>query len=57
MLEGIPKYMKGGSDTPAAHHLFGVTEDVTKRSQADVNLFHHFVAQLMYLSKRARPEI
>ena len=26
-------------------------------SQADADLFHHFLAQLLYLSKRARPDI
>ena len=54
MLDDIPEYMKGESVTPAAHHLFNIAEDTTKLSQADAELFHHFVAQLIYLSKRAR---
>ena len=49
--------MKGESATPAAHHLFDIAEDTTKLSQADADLFHHFVAQLLYISKRARPDI
>ena len=49
--------MKGESATPAAHQLFDIAEDATKLSQADADLFHHFVAQLIYLSKRARPDI
>ena len=57
MLENIPEDMKGESSTPAAHHLFDIAEDATKLSQADADLFHHFVAQLLYLSKRARPDI
>ena len=57
MLDNIPEYMKGESSTPAAHHLFDIVEDATKLSQADPELFHHFLAQLLYLSKRVRPEI
>ena len=55
MVDNIPEDMKGESATPTAHHLFDIAEDVTKLSQADADLFHHFVAQLLYLSKRARP--
>ena len=57
MLDDIPEYIKGESATPAAHHLFDIAEDATKLSQVDANIFHHFVAQLLYLSKRARPDI
>ena len=49
MLEYITKDMKRGSATSAEHHLFYIAEDATKISQADVDLFHHFVAQLLYL--------
>ena len=57
MLDDIPEDMMGESGTPAAHHLFDIAEDATKLSQADAYLFHHFVAQLLYASKRARPDI
>ena len=57
MIDGIPDDMKGKSATPAAHHLFDIAEDATKISQADTDIFHHFVAQLLYLSDRARPDI
>ena len=49
--------MKGESASPAAHHLFEISEDATKLSQVDKDLFHHLVAQLLYLSERARPDI
>ena len=49
--------MKGGSATPAAHHMFGIAEYVTKMFQTDTDLFHLFVAHLLYLSKRARRDI
>ena len=57
ILDNIPEYMKGGSSTPAAHHLFDIAEDITKLSQANADLFHHFVAQLLYISKRECPDI
>ena len=49
--------MKGESATPAAHHLFDIAEDATKLSKADADIFHHFVAQPLNISKRARPDI
>ena len=49
--------MKGESAPPAAHHLFDIAEDATKISQAEADLFHNFLTQLLYLSKSARPDI
>ena len=57
LFDDITEDMKGESVTPAAHHLFYIETDATKLSQADADIFHHFVAQLIYLSKRARPDI
>ena len=57
MIDNIAEDMKGESATPAAHHLFDIAEDATKLSQADADHFHHIVAQLLYLSKRASPDI
>ena len=49
MLDNIPEDMNGESDTTSTHHLFDIAEDETKISQADADLFHQFVAQLLYL--------
>ena len=57
MFDGITEDMKGVSSTPHSHHLFDISEDATKLSQAEADIFHHFVAQLLYLSKMARPDI
>ena len=57
ILDGISEYMKGESATSTAHHLFDVAEDATKLSQANTDFFHHFVVQILYLSKIARPDI
>ncbi|VEU43169.1 unnamed protein product, partial [Pseudo-nitzschia multistriata] len=43
--------------TPASSHLFQTREDDTLLSTKDGELFHHFVAQLLFASKRARPDL
>ena len=57
ILDDISEEIKGESSTPAVHHLFEIAEDETKIYQAGTDIFHQFLAQLLYLSKRARPEI
>ena len=52
-----PSMMKGSSITPAASHLFNVNEAATKLSNKDGDQFHRSVAQLLFLSKRARPDL
>ena len=49
--------MKGGSATPPSYYHFFIAKDATKLSQTDADLFHHFVANLSYLSKQERPDI
>ena len=55
MLDDISEDMKGESATPSAHHIFDIAEDTTKIPWTDTDLFHHFLTQLLYLSKIARP--
>ena len=57
MIDNIPEYMKGESATPATNHLFEIAEDSSKLSHANTDLFHHFLVQLLYLSKREGPDI
>ena len=47
MLAELPPVMDGESRTPAPLHLFEVNEQ----------FFHHYVAKLLFLCKRARPDI
>ena len=49
--------MKGESSTPDARNLFDIAEYGTKLSQADTDHFHYFVAQQLYPSNWARPDI
>ena len=50
--------MPGYAPTPAANHLFQVnTTNPELLDEADTTEFHHYVAKLLFLSKRARPDI
>jgi hypothetical protein len=50
--------MKGTAPSPAANHLFQVNEnDPILLGEDEAEYFHHTVAQLLFLCKRARPDI
>jgi hypothetical protein len=54
MLEDLPMDMDGKSATPAASHLFDVnTEDPVMLDKKRADIFHHNVAKLLFLCKRA----
>ena len=42
--------------TPAAPDLFEIRDDAEKVSPEDAKYFHTYVAKMLYLSKRVRPE-
>ena len=49
--------MSGVAATQAADHLFLVNEQADKLSEEDSQYFHTTTARLLFLSKRARPDI
>lgn len=63
----MPEYVKevlsqmpveGEASTPAANHLFEInTKNPIKLGKAEAEHFHHMTAKLLYLSKRAHPDI
>jgi hypothetical protein len=57
MLNGLPTDMGGESATPAGNHLFQVNENGMKLNEEAAILFHHNTAKLLFLCKRARPDI
>jgi hypothetical protein len=57
ILHDAPKEMRGTAVTPAASHLFQISEDPVYLSEDKSKIFVHFVMQLLYLSQRARPDI
>ena len=57
ILKDMPAEFDGYAATPAANHLFMVNEDATKLDEDKADMFHHNVAKLLFLCKRARPDI
>ena len=58
MLEELPEeWLSGGSGTPANNHMFSVEPESEKLSKKDAVFFHHNVANLLFLLKRARPDM
>jgi hypothetical protein len=58
MLNKLPEDMTGESATPAGDHLFEVNNTNPSRlDEKTAMFFHHNVAKLLFLCKRARPDI
>ena len=57
LLSELPADMDGTATTPAAEHLFKVNKTPTYLNENDAMFFHHNVAKLLFLCKRARPDL
>ena len=57
MLTQLPEDMDGVAMTPAAEHLFKVNDTPTYLNEEEAMFSHHNVAKLLFLCKRARPDI
>ena len=57
ILTSLPDDMKGTAVQPARKYLFTVNEDAIKLDTKTADLFHHYTAQPLFLSKRARPDL
>jgi hypothetical protein len=55
-IEDFPEMITGRAATPAADHLFNVTDkkEVRALEEERVLAFHHTIAQLLFMSTRAR---
>ena len=49
--------MSGSSTSSATRNLFTINDEDSKLSKQDDDSFHRNVAKLLFLSKRARPDI
>ena len=56
-IDEFPKEMMKSIKTPAGNHLFKVDDAYKKLYDRDKIIFHRLVANLLFLSKRARPDI
>ena len=58
IIESLPKEMQGTAVSPAGDHLFKVNnENGVKLNNEQKNMFHHYTAQLLFIAKRARPDL
>ena len=56
-IDNILEYMKGESEKPDGQHLLDTAEYVTTLSQTNIYPLYNLVAQLLYLSTQAQPDI
>ena len=57
MLQDMPEDMNGWANTPAATHLFETNEDAKKLTEKEAQFFHTTTARMLFMCKRARPDI
>jgi len=57
LIEEAPDDMRGTASTPAANYLFNVNEKAVKLDSEKSDKYHQLTAKLLYLGKRARPDI
>ena len=57
IITEFPERIVGTAATPAANHLFSVNEQGKKLPEEMSRDFHHTVAKLLFLCRRARPDI
>ena len=57
IIQSLPSDFKGEARTPASNHLFTIDEDAEKLPIDKAEAFHHYVAKLLFMAKRTRPDI
>ena len=57
LLKSLPSEYNRDAVTPAAGHFLDVDEACKKLSETDAENFHTIVAKLLFLCKRARPDL
>ena len=57
MLTELPEDMDGMASTPATEHLFKINDTPTYLDKKEAMFFHHNVAKLLFLCKRAHPDM
>ena len=57
VLDEPPEKFHGQAEKTAANHLFYVKKERETLNKEDGSLFCHMLTKILYLSKRARPDI
>ena len=56
-IEEFPELILGSATSLAADHLFEVSKDASELDKPRGRAFHRAVARLLFLCKRARPDL
>jgi len=56
-IEEFPEDCSNAAETPAGSHLFEINDDCAELSEEDRTTLHRIVAKLLFVTKRARPDI
>jgi hypothetical protein len=56
VIDGFPEVIRGWAATPAAAHLFKISDEKEARAlkEEQALAFHHMVAQLLFMATRTR---
>ena len=57
ILDEAPKDFNGAAVTPSANYLFNVKEKGNKLDYKEREIFHHFVAKVLFLKNHVRRDI
>ena len=57
IIEGFPEKITKAAKTCASDYLFRVNPDGKKLDRKRADIFHRYVAKLLFISKRERPDI
>jgi hypothetical protein len=59
IIATLPEELRSNrkTTTPAADHLFAVNENAVKLKMKQADMFHSYVAKLLFAGKRARPDL
>ena len=57
LIASLPGDMIGSKHTAAPEHLFRTDEEAIKLSKEMIELFHKITAQVLWMGKRARPDL
>jgi hypothetical protein len=57
ILDETPEDMEGTATLPASGHLFKIIEGIELLDETTSKLFHATVAKLLFLCKRAQPDV
>ena len=57
IIEEFPMELDGEPTSPEANHLFEIDDNGIKLKPEQKDLFHEFVAKLVFLGKRSRPDL